>query len=221
MSFSRTYNAISQMIPHIALKTETARAIVRKAGFRPGGEGGGEGIAVLTCSVSDGERTLAEQQGMENLPPGYTWDDQIVGAQTWFNYPLPLEKTWWPDADEFGLFTTATDLSSCSQIKNGWVIAPGGANPNVNIRIMASLDGITWAYPTPGDDWHFAGANVNCGQWLTYTTLGAPYQNYPPRYEAHEGQPDALPGGWKTSLPTTQVIPSMRRLITCRWATAR
>lgn len=209
MIFPRTYSALERMMRAVALETETARDVVRKAGFKAGSQGGGNGVAVLTCSVANGERTSAEQSAM-TVPSGYNWDDMVVGIQNWFTWPnLQSVFEWWPDGYQFGMSTTVTDLSSCTQIKNSWVVNPGWANPNVNIRVMASLDADNWAYPTTGSDWHFAGANVNCGQWFTYTASDVPYENYPARYEAREGVANAFPGGW-TSSEWHDLLPEFR-----------
>lgn len=204
MGFPNLYQAIEAMVPKLGLYTPTARDIVRKAGVRTGAQGGGNGTAVLTCCVTDGERTSFEVFAAP-APSGYQWDDQIVGVQNWFVWdPLQSVFPWWPDGYEYGLHTTVVDLSTCSQLKNSWVVAPGAANPNVNIRVMASLDGLTWDYPTTpdaftGDGWQFAGANVNCGGWFTYTADDVPYENYPPNYSVHEAAGNALPGGWTSS----------------------
>lgn len=202
MSFPGLHAAISRMIENIALEDPTPKQIARKAGLigLPG-EASSNGSPVLTCAIAAGERRESEQISM-TVPPGYAWDDIPAGFQNWFTWtPVQEVIEWWPDGYEFGFHTTVTDLSTCSQIKNSWVIGPGYANPDVNIRVMASLDGSpdSWEYPTAGEDWHFAGANVNGGQWLTYNEANEPYQNYPPRYEEHEGRDDAFPGGWTTS----------------------
>ena len=197
MAFARTYRAIEQMIRGVALETDTARDIVRKAGLRSGGTGGGEGVAVLTFAVAQGER---RDPVSYPAPSGFVASDVPVGVQNWFTWtPLQEVIEWWPDGYEYGFHTTNADLSSCTQIKNGWVIGPGYANPDINIRVMASLDGVSWDYPTAGADWRYKGANVNGGAWLTYNAGGEPYRNYSPLYSEHANKDDALPGGWTTS----------------------
>lgn len=209
MGFGQFHSAILNMIDTVLLDDPLPQEAARKAGFRVGGTGGGEGVGILTCALSDGAGLPVGDE------TGFSFDVMPASIQNYFVWePLQEVFEWWPDGYEYGFHTTQTDLSSCSEVKNSWVVVPGSANPDLNIRVMMSLDGVTWAYPTvpiAGDDaWRFEGANVNCGQWLTYTEADVPYQDYPPYYASREGVDNAFPGGWTTSgwrtlLPAYQV----------------
>lgn len=51
MSFPKTYDAIAQMVEQEALRVPTARAIVRKAGLRAGGSGGGTATGTVRTAA--------------------------------------------------------------------------------------------------------------------------------------------------------------------------
>ena len=196
MSFPRTHRAIKAMILGAALQSRMARAIVRKSGVMGGVGGvGGAGTTVLSADIFPDGRDI-------DLGAGFVW--RHSGFLNIFSlWVQPERYDWWPHnfSSGMGLHTSATDLSRASTIRNQWYVVPGYANPNVNIRVQASLDGLEWGSITDdeADDWRFAGANVNAGGWLTYTEGGVPYENYPPTYPDREGVTNALPGGIITS----------------------
>lgn len=191
MTFPGTWAAIRRMIRETALETSMARDIVRKAGIRAGGgqlETGG--VNVLSAAVSTYELLLG-------FPPVGGFSDNFVWS------PMPDEFLWWPEQATYGRYETLTDLSACTRLRNSWHVHPAHAVPDVNIRVQASLDGVAWEYATSDYldpfEWHYAGANVNAGQWRTYTPEGAPYQNYPATYPDRVGVDNAFPGGLTTS----------------------
>jgi hypothetical protein len=194
LTFPGIYRAISEMVGEVALETRTARDIVRKAGLRVGGgtfESGG--VSVLSAGIS----TFFQNEVV--MPLG-GFRNNFVWA------PMPGEFLWWPEQASYGRYETLTDLSACSWLRNCWYIHPARAVPSVNIRVQASLDGSpgSWEYATSDYlepfEWRYAGANVNAGQWRTYTSeAGDPYTNYPATYPERVGVDNAFPGGLTTS----------------------
>lgn len=158
------------------------------------GEGGGMGRAVLNFASAEQDPAFNVTTSYGGFVPG----TQVVGVQNLFTWtPLQNPIAFWPDGYEYGFHTVITDLSGCGQLKNGWFVSPNGANPDINIRVMASLDFANWSYVTYSTgDWRTEGANVNGGGWLTYTEEGDPYQIYPPYVASRAGVDNAFPGGW-------------------------
>lgn len=195
----RTHAAIKELILKMALDPRMARGILRKSGFRPGGRGGPGGAfgptAVLSFDVAQTYVPLYSEDTGATV-----WLGQ--GIWTYFNWGIPVfeHRDWWPDG--LGLpndarWVTAVDLTRAEVIRNTWYVPPRFANPNVNIRIEASLDGLAWEYPSDDwtGDWTLEGCNANLGQWLTYNDAGEPYRTYVAYHYNRMGQDDVIPGG--------------------------
>lgn len=193
MSFAGTWAAIRRMIRETALKTNVAHDIARKAGIRMGTVATLEtgGVSVLSAGIATYESQTETLEPVGGFVNNFVWPG------------VPDEFLWWPENANYGRYETVTDLTNCTRLRNNWHIHPSGNNPDVNIRVQASLDGVTWEYATleylDPFEWRFAGANVNGSDWFTYTFDDVPYTNYLANTAAREGVTNAFPGGLTTS----------------------